>query len=218
MNLISRQTVAQAVTESLREQIVSGRLPVGTVLRQEEIARELGVSRTPLREAITRLAAEGLIRNDTHRGAVVRKPSQAELDEAYLIRETLEGLAARHAAERTTAEDIERLRATLAKFDSAANSDEWAQLNTRFHMEIYELSGLKQLSELIASIRNRTELFVRMLVTHAGRAEAAHQDHLRILDALSRGDPDAAEAETRNHLRETVKHVRTDLPGEDEVL
>lgn len=212
MNPITRKTVAEAVTEDLRERIVSGALPVGTVLRQEELARELGVSRTPLREAITFLQAEGLVRNDTHKGAVVRKPTQAELEEAYLIRETLEGLAARLAAEQRRPQDVERVRSILDKFSATDNPDEWARLNTSFHMEIYALSGRRQLCDLIASIRNRTELFVRMLVTRPGRADAAHQDHIRILDALEQGAPEALEAETRRHLQETVRHVREELP------
>ena len=212
MNLIARKTVAAAVTETLREQIVSGVLPIGTVLRQEELARELGVSRTPLREAITHLTVEGLVRNDTHKGAVVRKPTRAELEEAYLIRETLEGLAARLAAERSTSADVDRLQSILDQFDAADDPEEWAQLNTRFHMEIYAISGREQLCELISSIRNRTEVFVRMLVTRPGRAEVAHQDHVRILDALARADSETAEEETRRHLGQTVAHVREDLP------
>lgn len=212
MDLINRKTVAEAVTENLREWIVSGVLPVGKVLRQEELARELGVSRTPLREAITHLTVEGLIHNDPHKGAIVRKPTQAELEEAYLIRETLEGLAANLAAERATGADIERLRGILDEFSASSNPDEWARLNTRFHMEVYALSGRQQLCELISSVRNRTELFVRILVTRAGRAEVAHQDHIRIVEALASGDGETAEAETRHHLRSTVQHVRKDLP------
>src|SRR5690625_870922 len=210
---INRKTVAEEVTDVLRTRILSGALPVGSVLRQEELAKEIGVSRTPLREAITRLELEGLVANDAYRGAVVRVPTQSELEEAYLIREALEGLASRLAAKRRRPADVERVRAILDSFERVDDVDEWARLNTRFHMEIYAIHGRQQLYEMISTVRNRTELFVRMLVAEPRRAADAHEDHERILEALDRGDPDELEAETIRHLRTTVKQVREELPS-----
>jgi len=199
--------MADAVTDRLRELIVSGEVLVGAPLRQDELAQELGVSRTPLREAIARLAAEGLVTSDPHRGAVVCKPSVDELRETYEIREVLEVLAGRLAAERCTSQHIDALAGLLDEFEGAPSVDQWAQLNTRFHMSMYAVSGRQQLCKLIATMRNRSELFVRVLVASPGRSKRAEDDHRRIVTALSASDPDAVEAEIRSHLRVTVDSV-----------
>ena len=207
---VNRSTLADAAAEGIRQMILNGDLAVASPLRQEELAAQLGVSRTPLREAIAKLATEGLVVADSHRGAVVAKPSLDELRETYEIREALEVLAGRLAAELSTPEDIVALDGVLALFTDVTDTAAWAELNTRFHMEMYAISGRKQLFKLISTMRNRTELFVRMLVSSPERLEQAHQDHVRILAALEARDPDATEAEIRAHLSTTVASVTDD--------
>jgi DNA-binding GntR family transcriptional regulator len=207
---VNRSTLADAAAEGIRQMILNGELAVGSPLRQEELAAQLGVSRTPLREAIAKLATEGLVVADSHRGAVVAKPSLDELRETYEIREALEVLAGRLAAELCTPEDIAALESVLALFTDVTDTAAWAELNTRFHMEMYAISGRKQLCKLISTMRNRTELFVRMLVSSPDRLEQAHQDHVRILAALEARDPDATEEEIRAHLSTTVASVTDD--------
>lgn len=213
--LIQRQTMADAATAAVRELIMSGELPEGAALRQDDLAKRLGISRTPLREAITRLDGEGLVRTDRHRGAVVRKPSAAELSEVYEIRELLECHAGRLAAERVTDAGIEHLRALLAQFEEATSIEDWAQLNSRFHNDMYALAGRTQLSALIAQMRNRSEFYVRVLVSTPGRSQEAEEDHRQILDALERRDAQAVEDTVRTHLRHTVAAVRQNLEEPD---
>lgn len=208
---IQWQSMADAATAALRELIVSGELPEGAPLRQDELAGKLGVSRTPLREAITRLDGEGLVRSDRHRGAVVRKPTAAELAEVYDIRELLECHAGRLAVRNATPEDIAHLRKVLAQFEEAASIEEWAQLNTRFHTDMYAIAHGELLSDLIAKLRNRSEFYIRVLVSTPGRSHQAEEDHRQILEALVSRDAHALEEAIRLHLRHTVAAVTDDL-------
>lgn len=208
---VDRSTLADAAAEGIRQMILHGELPVGSPLRQGDLAAQLGVSRTPLREAIAKLATEGLVVADSHRGAVVAKPSLDELRETYEIREVLEVHASRLAAELCTPADITALNSVLAMFTDVTDTAAWAELNTRFHMEMYAISGRRQLCKLISTMRNSTELFVRMLVSSSHRREQAHQDHIRILAALEARDPDATEQEIRAHLSTTVASVTHDM-------
>jgi DNA-binding GntR family transcriptional regulator len=205
--VIQFQTVADAATAALRELIVNGELVEDTPLRQDELAERLGISRTPLREAITRLAAEGLVRTDRYKGAIVRRPTAAELREVYEIREVLECFAGRLATEHVTPEDVDALDRVLNAFERASSTEEWARLNTRFHMDMYAISGRSQLVELISTMRNRSEFYVRVLVTSPGRADKAEQDHREILAALEKRDADEVERAIREHLRHTVEAV-----------
>lgn len=208
--VIERRTVASAATDQLREMIMSGALVEGSPLRQDDLAARLGVSRTPLREAIARLEAEGLLRNDPHRGAVVIKPSVQELREVYEIREALEVLAGTLAARNVTREAVGTLHGILDEIDAARSSDEWAHLNTRFHMEMYALARRPQLQELIGQMRNRSELYVRLLVAKPGRSDKAQHEHREILSALEQGRADEVAAAIRRHLRSTVESLASD--------
>lgn len=213
--VIERRTVASAATDQLREMIMSGALVEGTPLRQDELAAHLGVSRTPLREAIARLEAEGLVRNDPHRGAVVIKPSIHELREVYEIREALEVLGGRLAVPKVTDEALQKLSGILDEIDAASSSDDWAHLNTRFHMEMYAVAERPQLQGLIGQMRNRSELYVRLLVSKPGRSDKAQHEHREILSALERKRAQEVAGAIRRHLRSTVESLVADS-GEDQ--
>lgn len=212
--VIERHTVGSAATDQLREMIMSGVLVEGSPLRQDDLAARLGVSRTPLREAIARLEAEGLVRTDPHRGAVVIKPSIPELREVYEIREALEVLAGELAVRNATREAVAHLSGVLDEIETASSSDEWAHLNTRFHMEMYALAHRPQLQDLIGQMRNRSEVYVRLLVAKPGRSDKAQNEHREILGALERGKADDVKDAIRRHLRSTVESLASDS-GED---
>lgn len=212
--VIERHTVGNAATDQLREMIMSGVLVEGSPLRQDDLAARLGVSRTPLREAIARLEAEGLVRTDPHRGAVVIKPSIQELREVYEIREALEVLAGELAVRNATREAVAHLTDVLEEIETASSSDEWAHLNTRFHMEMYALAQRPQLQDLIGQMRNRSEVYVRLLVAKPGRSDKAQNEHRVILAALERRKADDVKDAIRRHLRSTVESLASDS-GED---
>lgn len=205
-----RTTLADETARQLRDLILSGELMIGSSLRQDELATRLGVSRTPLREAIAKLSSEGLVRSDPHRGAVVSRPSEAELLELYEIREVLEVLAAERATQNQTPDDVARLRDLTRSFEGITDAGEWARLNTEFHMDLYAVSGRVRLCELIRQLRNQTEAFVRLRVGPPQDREEAHQDHLRIVEAFAAKDVDAVVEETRAHMRRTIASVTTD--------
>jgi len=201
-----RVTLAQAAANAVREMIMVGELPVGARIRQRELAAELNVSRTPMREALSKLASEGLIGTDPSGQAVVCRPSVQELEELYEIREELEGLAAVHAVERRRPEDVDRLRRIISNIDQAASADEWVRLNAEFHQTLYGLAGRAELLKLIESLRRRTEVYVRILV-EAGNSPAAQRGHREIVDALEAGDPDRIRSLVRKHLQHTRDRV-----------
>jgi DNA-binding GntR family transcriptional regulator len=203
---LSRVTLAEAAANAIREMIVTGELPVGTRIRQDEFATRLGVSRTPMREALAKLAAEGLVVNDAHRNAVVARPSLAEIEEVYEIREVLEALAASIAAENRTAEDVEELMALVAAIDAAPVGEEWVRRNAEFHSRLYTISGRNELLKLLASLRMRTEVYVRLLV-EAGHAVEAQADHRAIVAGVEARDPEATAAVVRRHVRRTYELI-----------
>jgi DNA-binding GntR family transcriptional regulator len=211
---LARVTLAQAAADAVREMIMLGELPVGTRIRQRELAAELRVSRTPMREALSKLASEGLIGTDPSGQAIVCRPSVQELEELYEIRELLEGMAAAHAAAHRRPEDVARLRRIVANLDHAASADEWVRLNAEFHSALYALAGRAELARMIDSLRIRTELYVRILV-EAGHSEAAQQDHRDIVEALETGDKEAVRSLVHKHLRRTRDRVAAVIRQQD---
>jgi DNA-binding GntR family transcriptional regulator len=201
-----RVTLAQAAANAVREMIMLGELPVGTRIRQRELAAELQVSRTPMREALSKLASEGLIGTDQSGQAVVCRPSVQELQELYEIREALESLAAVHAVDRRRPEDVSRLRRIISHIDQAASADEWVQLNAEFHQTLYGIAGRAELAKLVEALRRRTEVYVRILV-EAGNSTGAQRGHREIVDALEAGDRDAISSLVREHLHHTRDRV-----------
>lgn len=210
---LPRRTVRETTLAALRSMIISGQLQVGQPLRQDELAAQFGVSRTPLREALQTLATEGLVRIDPHRGAVVTQPSAQQLLDTYQVREALETVAGREAAARSTREHADEVARILADMSSERDSDRWAELNTAFHAAIYSVVPNTQLLELIEILRNRAEVYVRILARQDAPARRADDTHEQMLAALRRNDADAMESLIRAHLRATVNTVAPLLPS-----
>jgi DNA-binding GntR family transcriptional regulator len=191
------QSKADVLTASLRELIITGEIDAGTPLRQRDIAERFGVSPTPVREALRRLEAEGLVQHDLHRGATVIDADIGSEEEAYQVRAVLESLAARMAAERATTEDLDQLRAAQERFASSAPGDaSLVELNRQFHFRMYEAARSPM---LLALLRLLWQTF-RRSPQRLAPPEWSSADHEAILDALSRGDADAAEDLTRRHV------------------
>ena len=206
--LIDRTTATEAATRALREIILNAEIPVGAPLRQDDLARQLGVSRTPLREALQRLEAEGLVRLDIHKGAVVAKPSIAQVSDIFELQEVLETIAGRGAIERTTDTDIEAIRSLLAKHAVIDEPAEWGRANTEFHTRLYSISGKPLLVEMIGLLRNRSGLYVHMLARSPEGRRRADQEHQQMLEALTAGDADGLETLIRHHLRTTLEWLK----------
>lgn len=187
--------------EGLRAAIRSGRLPAGARLREIELATTLGVSRTPVREAIRRLEAEGLVDHAPRKGAVVRALDRSEVLEIYEMRALLEGAAARMAAERASPAQLEEMR-ELNDLMAGAD-DEGAQAaaaNRRFHAALFDAAQNSYLVRAIEAVSTTLILLGPTTLADPGRAARAHAEHLVVLAAIKEKDADAAEAAARAHI------------------
>lgn len=209
--MLSRVTVRESACGVLRKMIVQGRLPAGQPLHQGSLATQLGISRTPLREALHTLSAEGLITFDANGTAYVVAPSAEALREIYSIREVLESLAGRAAVELITEEQIVQAETILDAMEGITDPVEWASLNAAFHRVIYNAAGKPQLFELIEILRNRAKLYVALLAADLKNATHAAAEHRDMLEALRRRDADGMEALIRTHLTTTKLKVGANL-------
>lgn len=203
MSRLQIRSVVDQVHADLLERIVAGELAPGSRLRQEALAAELGVSRTPLREALARLVSEGLVEFVPNRGATVADRDIDDMDQAWRARLVLEPGAARLAAERRDTEGIERLRETVSR-QRAAASDVTAsfEVNREFHLALVAASGnahLLRFANLLWLSRIGVPIFARQA------RERAHvlvwaDDHEAITNAVVAGNGARAERLTRAHI------------------
>lgn len=191
--------VADQVYGQLRRAIIHGEIPPGTRLRETEVAAALNVSRTPVREAISRLIGDWLVR-ELPTGGVEIVDSTADLAEIHYIREALETCAARLAAERITEEQLAKLE-KLVKAAKRASVKERVRINQEFHMTIVEASGSPRLLAMVGGFR---EYFLNPRWTSRhdrAMTEKALHDHTKIIAALRARSPDRVERLLRQHLK-----------------
>jgi DNA-binding GntR family transcriptional regulator len=206
------RTVAGLVAERLRAEIVAGERAPGSRLPQVEIARRLGVSTTPVREALAMLQREGLVRLHPQRGAVVFIPTVAGLREHYEIRAALEALAAARTAEAFEPRWGPPLEALLDEMRTAPPAPRYLELNQRFHTTLYAHSARTKLVDMIASLRDASSAYLHIYRAAADfPAERLDAEHRAMLAACIARDPDAAAEATRLHLEHTVEYVAARL-------
>ena len=199
---VIRLSASDQIAEALRDAIVEGQLATGEVLRQDEIAARFHVSKIPVREALKRLEAEGLVSFSKNRGAVVAGLSSAEISEYMDIRALLEARAAGLAAARITDERLAEARQKLAEFVASPNTGRWGELNWQFHSTLYADADRPILLAEIRALYDKVERYVRALLAMTTQTEMpkTQREHLAILDAFARRDPDAAASLTRAHV------------------
>ncbi|MFJ3929013.1 MULTISPECIES: GntR family transcriptional regulator [unclassified Streptomyces] len=206
---------ADLVYDSLREAILSGRLAPGERVNMDELARSLGVSKIPIREAVKRLESEGLLASRAHSGVVVTRVDKSAGQGAFLAREVIDGLVAKLAAARADDRLLSELRAVQQGMREALrtkDADELQHLNSEFHRLLAEASGYHILAELtewlLVTIRRYRVAAPRAVPDWA----AVIEEHEVILDALRRKDPVSAEAAARAH---TVSQAGREVEGRD---
>ena len=216
------QALVDELAAQLQGRVLSGEIPTGTWLRQETLAAEFGVSRTPVREALRKLQASGLVEMRPQRGALVRMPSARDVREAYEVRAELEGLAASVAATRIRDDELRRLREAQELFRHSVASllawrerrspgepppleahDEWNRANDSFHLAIQEAAGNRRLQATLADLH---ESFPRDLTWIALGANARLlkenvAQHEAILAAIERHDGTEARRLMIEHVR-----------------
>ncbi len=204
---LDRDTTANVVAERLRDEIQDGSLEPGTRLRQNEIARRFGVSTTPVREAFAQLQAEGLVRIDPHRGAVVFRPTAEDLLEFYEIREVLESLAVERTIPRLQPEMVKDLSGLIDKMQRTTDPRKWLRLNDEFHLRLYSPAGMPRLVALIENLRDASTPYIYMFVASRPPGDRANDEHRAILDACVAGDAPAAQAAIHEHLRSAARDL-----------
>lgn len=207
---------AERVYAAVREEIVSGRLSEGERLVETEIAGRLGVSRTPVREALARLQVDRLV-SGTLQGPIVRPVTLREIEETYELREVLEGLAARLAAGLATAWDVARMNGFLEHMETYRRQEDWqawAEANWRFHDAIFQASGNGRLRLENRGLVDLVRRFFRISAASDAMAERALREHREIVDAIASRDADAADERAMRHVRqagiETLRQMRTE--------
>jgi DNA-binding GntR family transcriptional regulator len=191
-------------TALIRDAIVEGRLEPGRRLKEDELARELGISRTPVREALRVLQSEDLVVATPNRGAIVRAHGAAELEDLYDVRALLEGHAARRAAERVTAEQIGELRKSCVRFAAVPDDDlpEVVRENLFFHHAILEFAGSPRLASMVGKVIKLPLVYNSYRWYSPEQKGISVRYHKRIVDALAAGDADQAELMMREHVHE----------------
>jgi DNA-binding GntR family transcriptional regulator len=187
----------------LREAIVAGRLQPNERLVESELGSALGLGRAAVRTALVRLEHDGLVERERHRGARVRRIGEAEAVEILEARAVLEGLAARHAAARATADDVAELRRILARMRGLLDAGDLlgaSDANADLHRRLLEAAGHQTASRLTARLRSQTVRFQYRTILVPGRPERSFAEHEAIVEAIARRDADAAEAAMRRHL------------------
>jgi len=207
-------TLSQRVYKHLREEILSDRLPPGTELSEVALAQELEVSRGPIREAMGRLAAEGLIKVQPRRRAVVRSLTPQELIDAYEVREALEVLAVRLAVPRVTDADLARLEQLIDQMADHAKANaigDFFAANVEFHETLCELSGNEKLQEVHHRLEGEIGRFKARTLALRGSLDGSLDEHRAILAAIRLRDAEKAAALTAAHVRVPAQRLQATL-------
>jgi DNA-binding GntR family transcriptional regulator len=208
LSLGSHPSLRERIATHLREAIVSGDLPAKTRLMEPELARRLGVSRTPLREAIRQLEAEGFLSTIPRMGTFVAEVTARDLEDVYAIRAVLEGLAARQAAEQTdgASAGLRTLLTELAR--KTTDYREYHEASGRFHEAVLTASGNQRLQALYHTLTHQVARLRRLSLAVARRPEVSLREHRRIASAILRGRGPEAERLMRSHVEGALAIVR----------
>lgn len=196
--------------DRLLDEILTGKIEQGTALTEMALCKRLGVSRTPIRAALRRLAEDGLLRLEANKGAVVVGVTQEDLIDIFEIRVRLEGLASRIAAEKMTEDEKRTLRESveLAEFYIAKRDNEkLRELDTSFHRIIYEASGNRPLSKTLSELHTKIKRYRSAALAVPGRLERSIAEHKMILLAIEAGNGEDADRLTSLHIEAALENL-----------
>ncbi|NLR75535.1 MULTISPECIES: GntR family transcriptional regulator [Leeia] len=201
--LIARQTLTGAVTEALRNQILTGELPDGMQLRQEALSQEFGVSRVPVREALRQLEAEGLVQILDHKGATVTQFSFTDVKELLDIRALVECDLLQRAIPLQSEAELKEAESLLKQFEAALKKKDvslWGRLNAQFHLSLYRSAGRPHSLALVESLLNKTERYTRMQILYADYSQRAQSEHSALLEFCRKKDAEGGARFLREHI------------------
>ena len=208
---LNNRALYEDVADRLREQIFSKQLAPGSWLDEQSLAEQLGISRTPMREAIKVLASEGLVTIKMRRGAYVTEVVRKDLEQIFTILSLLEGEAAREIANKATEEELNQLDYWHHRLEKAAadrDIEQFFEINGKFHELIQEIAGNRWMNGVIADLRKVLKLHRRDSLTSTGRLQNSLIEHRAILNALLKRDPVGAETAMRKHLARGLEALK----------
>lgn len=200
---IARSALYEEVAERLRASIFSHELAPGSWIDEQTLADQFGISRTPMREALKVLAAEGLVLLKPRRGCYVTELSEADLDDVFPVMALLEGRAAFETAGKATAQDIarlEKIHADLERHALAGDVNRFFEANDAFHTALQDIAGNRWLKQLIEDTRKVIKLTRRQSLEVEGRINESMLEHRKVMAALKRHDPNEAGRAMHDHL------------------
>jgi DNA-binding GntR family transcriptional regulator len=205
------QPLRDKIASSIRDAIIDGRIKPGERLMEPEVAKNLGVSRTPLREAFFVLESEGLVKVTPRRGAVVADLSVKDAEDTYTTRIALEALAGGLAAKKISTEKINELQSLNEKMEKLSKSEKkdikkLLDINSKFHQIIYESCGNDKLIKMILVLRSQTLRYNYLFLSILSRLDSSIKEHYEIINSLKKNDKEKVEKLIKKH-GETAKEA-----------
>lgn len=211
------QTAEEYAYQSLRGLILAGKLVGGERLNQDELAKRLNVSRTPIRQAVLRLENEGLVVNRPNRGAIVTTLGPAAMLELFEMRSVLEGLAFALALPNIDAKAIDEIEKRLDTLERAhTNISRWVQLHDDFHGLLFQYARRPRLAAQVRRLRQSVAPYLRLYLSTKKIAEMPGNEHRSLINAIKKGDPVAAERMMREHVMQAAHGVVEFVRAQDE--
>ena len=217
IKLDNYKPLREMVFESLREAIILGRLKPGERLMEIQLAEEMGVSRTPVREAIRKLELEGFVVMVPRKGAYVAGISVKDIVDVFEVRAALEGLAAALAAERITSEEMDQLELSLLKINVSYEDDIKAVVeeDSSFHTLVYQASRNQRLVQIITHLQEQIHRFRMTSLSQPGRTKIALDEHKKIVEAISDRNVELAHALATEHIENAEQSLLNALREEE---
>jgi DNA-binding GntR family transcriptional regulator len=212
MDISATASASSIVFDALREAIIEGRLEEGEPLRQDEIARLFNTSRIPVREAISRLEEQGLVKTQRYKGAVVADLSPEKVEEIFNLRALIEPEIIKNAVPRMSAELLDQAREKCAAFSNSSNPMDWGRLNREFHETLYSASNLGYFLEVAGNAIDRVERQTRAQLVMSNGMERAGREHFAILEACEKGEAEKAADLVRAHIQGAKQSLLQFLP------
>jgi DNA-binding GntR family transcriptional regulator len=212
MKKIPTGYLAQEAAKRIRDMIRKGSLKKGDRILEEPMCRAMGISRTPLREALRILSSEGLVELIPNRGAFVAQPSLRDIEELFYVMSILEGTCARVCAEKLNDEGLKRLDDVFRKLEKhfrAEDRERYMAVNHRFHSLVQELAGNKVLSEVIDGLRQKILLHRYRQIYQPNRLDESMEEHRDLQRALRERDPEAACRSMQEHLTRQLNALKS---------
>ena len=209
---ITKDTYHVKVADMLRDFIMTGKLNEGDKIDESALCETLGISKTPLREALRVLSVEGLIRQVPHRGSFVTKPTFEEIAEMFDVMSLLEGFCAREACEKMTPKDFSRLEKLHAKLEEnfeRHDQEGYIRINNQYHALVQKIAGNRTLNQIVEGLRKKILLYRFQSLNLKSRFEHSIGEHRDLLEAFRQRDPSRSETLMKKHLQNQSRALET---------